>query len=1513
MSENSAKVEANPKDTKGNDFIPVGPTASTTELTNETQNKLDTTYSTGSQKHSIRRSLSKRRKNSTTSKKSDDILVASAVHNAGKLPVANKQGTIGSIPLEKVHPKEMKRVPSRDPNLKDTSISGPGVLDRITPDEKVKITNSVTEDNSDTLYPWRTIGEFHSSGKGVPNTVDSNEIKAYMIETFYNDWYYNMATVVGTCFFAWLLAYCGFSWWSLFLVFLGTSSVYNTEYRRFNRNVRDDLKRVTVEETLSDKVETTLWLNSFLSKFWVIYMPVLSQQVKDAVNPQLVDAAPGYGIDALSLDEFTLGSKAPAIRGIKTYTKSGKNIVEMDWSFAFTPNDVSDMTPIEAKEKINPKIALGVSIGKGVISKSMPILVENINCAGRMNIKLEFGKIFPNIKIVSVQFLEPPMIDFALKPIGGDTLGLDVMSFLPGLKSFVKSLIDSNVAPMLYAPNHLDIDVEQIMAAQANDAIGVVAVNVSSAADLKSSDFITNTVDPYVVLKTEKSLPGQDTEVRTAVKSDVKNPTWHETKYILVNTLNQKLSLTCFDFNDVRKDTLIGSVDIDLSELFQTPSIENKSSELLIGSKSRGKLNYSLNWYPVVHNEKKENVNNKTEDTEEGTPGLSDSEDQESSGIDSGIAKITLQKITDISSATSFTSNLSPSAKLYINGNLVKSFRTLKRINEPSWNETFEVLVGSKTNSKMTLKVFDNRGNNEVLLCQYNSNVEDGLNTLRSGSEFLRGNPFGKIYIDAEWKPVEISDMGITENMASDPFGCVRLRFGKALVKDSLKGMGDIDPYFKVTLNRHPKYKSKHFSDCSDPTFDDVVYIPVFSSQQSLGISLHDYQSVGSDRFIGQANFLLSDIIELDEATNTYVAKENISNKVVTITLQDKKRLPTKTTMQVEFTFIPTQSVYSPSELEDVKKLETDLDERKAKFEAMQLQNKKEMDKNPDDWEVATITNPFEDDEKKINRKQQLSFDELISTNSGILVLQMVKGTLSRPYTYLNIHVDDTIFPSYISPKFRGNRMSSDVGYVFVRDLKHSKLLFRVSKKQVAKDQDDVVSELYVDTMKVLKGGYDAPANISFSDSNFSIQTGFYPTIDLLPHTETIADTGILNLNIISGSGLLSADRNGKSDPFVEIYVNRQKVFKSKIIKKTLDPVWNEKTSIRIPSLSRTELLFNVMDWDRAGDNDELGMTVLDTKSIKPRENYSWNCPLNTQGSIKLQGSFSPQYTKPTMDVIEKNISYTPLKAIGTVGGAGMNAATTVAGAAVGIAGVGAGGIKKGGSLLKSFGGATIGGTKATTDRLTGNSSSKGRKSLEYDDTPNVGYATVQSNTPSTPSGANNSTRSMKETPITTASVSSINATPTAATAARKSRASSFARTLAPTGTYEGSVNIISAENVAKHVQIKVSLTQGGRLKNLYKTRNQKVNEKGVAQFSESCKFKASPEANIVLTAISRHLLGKDKDAGVAQILLSDPKVQSGENLAVKVGTGQVIVQINYGQSTTSSPPPLPEVPQEYA
>lgn len=56
----------------------------------------------------------------------------------------------------------------------------------------------------------------------------------------------------------------------------------------------------------------------------------------------------------------------------------------MDWAVSFTPNDLMDVTPRQALNRVNPKIVLSIRVGKGGISKSLPVLLEDMSFTGRM-------------------------------------------------------------------------------------------------------------------------------------------------------------------------------------------------------------------------------------------------------------------------------------------------------------------------------------------------------------------------------------------------------------------------------------------------------------------------------------------------------------------------------------------------------------------------------------------------------------------------------------------------------------------------------------------------------------------------------------------------------------------------------------------------------------------------------------------------------------------------------------------------------------------------------------------------------------------------------------------------------------------------------------------------------------------------------------------------------------------------------------------------------------------------
>lgn len=194
---------------------------------------------------------------------------------------------------------------------------------------------------------------------------------------------------------------------------------------RVRRRARDDIQRELVATRLASEHESAEWLNNFLQRFWVIYEPVLSATIISTVDQLLSANCPAF-LDSLRLTTFTLGNKAFRIDRVRTFPKTEEEIVMMDWAVSFTPNDISDMTPKEVTKKVNPKIVLSVRFGKGLATAGMPILLEDLSFSGNMRIRMKLMTNFPHVQVVDLTFLEPPLFDYVLKPIGGDHFGFDI-------------------------------------------------------------------------------------------------------------------------------------------------------------------------------------------------------------------------------------------------------------------------------------------------------------------------------------------------------------------------------------------------------------------------------------------------------------------------------------------------------------------------------------------------------------------------------------------------------------------------------------------------------------------------------------------------------------------------------------------------------------------------------------------------------------------------------------------------------------------------------------------------------------------------------------------------------------------------------------------------------------------------------------------------------------------------------------------------------------------------------
>ncbi|KAJ2635896.1 Tricalbin-2, partial [Coemansia sp. RSA 1287] len=421
---------------------------------------------------------------------------------------------------------------------------------------------------------WKEQGLINSGKKaaptGQPTMFDTLAVYVEMLDQ--TGMWRNCAGVFCLMFLTYVLTALNFG-----IVGFAIAAVYGTQwYRnsitRYRRAVKDDIERAYERGTITRTLESVGWLNEFVTRFWLMFEPSLSRMVIDIVDPILAQSVPGF-LDSLRLSTFTLGTKAPRINGVRTYSElEDRNQIVMDWHASFTPNDLSDVPPVLRENRVNPKVVLTVRVGKGFIGAEMPILVEDMVFKGKMQVKLQLGPVFPHVRTAEVCFLERPSIDFSLKPVGGETLGFDI-AHIPGLHTFILDMMHSTLGPMFYAPNRFTIDVEQLISgAVANipSAKGVLIVHMHSARGLPKMDTFGK-ADPYVKITTVKH-PELTDQTKTIEKT--LSPSWDQKLFLLIYSKTDTVQMEVYDWNNVGKDDKIGFVTYPMQKLLEEPEVE---------------------------------------------------------------------------------------------------------------------------------------------------------------------------------------------------------------------------------------------------------------------------------------------------------------------------------------------------------------------------------------------------------------------------------------------------------------------------------------------------------------------------------------------------------------------------------------------------------------------------------------------------------------------------------------------------------------------------------------------------------------------------------------------------------------------------------------------------------------------------------------------------------------------------------------------------------------------------
>ncbi|KAI2792008.1 hypothetical protein POX_b02040 [Penicillium oxalicum] len=1348
-------------------------------------------------------------------------------------------------------------------------------------------------------------------------------------DKFFGDWYHNAAIIVFACLSSWVIAALGGGLGWVLLVMAACGTYYRTSIRRVRRNFRDDINREMAKQRLETDTESLEWINSFLVKFWPIYAPVLCDTIISSVDQVLSTSTPAF-LDSLRLKTFILGTKPPRLEHVKTYPKTDPDTVIMDWKFSFTPNDTMDLTARQLKNKINPKVVLEVRLGKGMVSKGLDVIVEDMACSGLMRVKVKLQLPFPHIERVDVCFLEKPEIDYICKPLGGDHLGFDI-NFIPGLETFIKEQIHNNLQPMMYDPNVFPIEIAKMLAGNPVDqAIGVVAVTLHGAHQLKNPDKFSGTPDPYAVV----SLNNRTELGRTKTVHDTDSPRWNETIYVIITSFADTLTIVPYDWNEYRKDKELGTAAFPLSKLEEEPSHEGIYLEVMASGRHRGTIQADIRFFPVLEGGQ-----------------LESGETQPPPEMNTGIARFTVEQAKDLDGSKSFVGKLNPYAVLLLNGKEIHITNKLKRTNNPIFqNASKEFLVTDRKNARLGLIIKDDRDLlTDPIIGRYQIKMNDMMKMMEQGKDWfhLHGVKEGRAKLKLQWKPVALSGVAGGAGYI-DPIGVMRFHFKEAKDLRNLEAMGKSDPYARVMLSGIPRARTVTFRNNLNPGWDEVVYVPIRSAREKLVVEVMDEEKMGKDRSLGWVELKAADFVREDENGEFAIDDEK---QLTTADLHSDKK-SYKGHINYTVSFYPTIPVSNPEDEAEQQEEEEPQGEEKQALEpngssAASLSRKSTESRRPGHVKTASVdskasvtqsngaaadgatnhesstsgrasletnsSHPLTRDSDvasvrsiKSIPKLELAKEDLTKYESGFVVFKFHHGELAHSNVQLEVLIDDYLFPAYTSPKIHSKTLkSTDIGEAFIRELEFSKMTLRLVQKSDQHDssEEHTVAKLTGNTLTTLQHILYEPKELvlrsnSGQVSKITVSARYIPVRMTLDPRESINNMGKLQVKVNKGVNLPIADSNGKSDPYCRFFIggdDKRHIYKTEVIKKNLNPVWNESFEAEVKTRIDSKFRVEVWDYDRGVGDDRLGESFIDLEQLEPFQpkevvitlsNPSKDAKLPSNGqpsTIHLNLLFKPDYV---MRLAQGSTTF-----VGGIGGKVGGTAKTIGGVPLKVGGVVVGGAAHGAT---SIGGKLFG-------RFTKDKHSEEDTEVMVTDAEPASEARA----PGPASGAPlvDATQTSPALAVEGAGTPPTPSTPQKEHSRNRSTATSvYGDRLSVFGggsrgdTGTAHITVMSASGFPSSANLRVSVrVQGSKgAKEVHKTKAHKAGNDAV-QYDETFKVaKVTAGTQYSIRVVDHATFGSDDVLGEGFFLVADQGSEAGQDKAVIVGSGTVVIRSSF-------------------
>jgi len=154
-------------------------------------------------------------------------------------------------------------------------------------------------------------------------------------------------------------------------------------------------------------------------------------------------------------------------------------------------------------------------------------------------------------------------------------------------------------------------------------------------------------------------------------------------------------------------------------------------------------------------------------------------------------------------------------------------------------------------------------------------------------------------------------------------------------------------------------------------------------------------------------------------------------------------------------------------------------------------------------------------------------------------------------------------------------------------------------------------------------------------------------------------------MDVLKANDLFAADNailgNGSSDPYVRVLVEGKQgvreTFRTQVVKRTLNPVWNAKSMFKVAP-SDSDIVLHLFDKDSISKDDPLGKVTLRISDLSKQPSETWfdikpceGCPGAT-GRIYLRTAFFPDLEDSVHDapaLIEKETALVDSRRLSSV------------------------------------------------------------------------------------------------------------------------------------------------------------------------------------------------------------------------------------------------------------------------